>query len=138
MQDRKGIEQQVECLPQDVRSEAGKMNAIQPAFEPGPTPAGRSDRGASVWKRFLRWVSGMIVQDVPEDSALCEFDCQKVQCTNEEWAHCERRLARAAGELWPGTETKTSEPTPAVHEKSELKNTAEQSDSAPASFVSTK
>jgi len=52
-------------------------------------------------KRAWRWVKDQIVQDVPEDSALCAFDCSKDQCTLEEWETCERRLTNAAGELMP-------------------------------------
>jgi hypothetical protein len=48
-----------------------------------------------------RWVKDQIVQDVPKDSALCEFDCRKEQCTIGEWETCERRLDKGAGELMP-------------------------------------
>jgi hypothetical protein len=50
-----------------------------------------------VWRYF----SNHIVQDVPEAIELCEFDCRKAECTAQEWASCERRLKRAAGELMP-------------------------------------
>ena len=33
-----------------------------------------------------------VVEEVPEDIVLCEFDCRKTQCLFEEWEHCERRL----------------------------------------------
>ena len=36
-----------------------------------------------------------VVEPVPEESALCEFECRKQQCTMEEWEHCERRLHAA-------------------------------------------
>jgi hypothetical protein len=52
-------------------------------------------------QRLSQWVLNQIVQDVPEDSALCEFDCRKGQCTQGEWQECERRLNRAEGELMP-------------------------------------
>jgi hypothetical protein len=52
-------------------------------------------------KRFWRWVGGQVVHDVPEDSALCVFDCRKGQCTLGEWEACDRRLHKAAGELMP-------------------------------------
>ena len=35
---------------------------------------------------------GHWVQTVPEDSAICEFDCSKTECSNSEWQHCKRRL----------------------------------------------
>ncbi len=50
---------------------------------------------------FVQWVLNQIVQDVPEDCELCEFDCRKPQCTRSEWQSCERRLNRAQGELMP-------------------------------------
>ena len=51
----------------------------------------------NVWN----WVSGQIVGEVPEEDAICEFDCPKLQCSEGEWDSCERRLHRAAGELMP-------------------------------------
>ncbi len=51
----------------------------------------------SIW----RWLRNQIVQEVTEDSAICEFDGRKGQCTMEEWESCERRLNKAAGELMP-------------------------------------
>ena len=54
-------------------------------------------------QRLSQWVLNQIVQDVPEDSALCEFGCRKGQCTQGEWAMCERRLHRAQGELMPAS-----------------------------------
>jgi len=47
------------------------------------------------------WVRRQMVEEVPEGDALCEFDCRKPQCHEGEWAACERRLQRAAGELMP-------------------------------------
>jgi len=44
--------------------------------------------------RLWQWIHGQLVQDVPEDLAVCEFDCRKLQCTMGEWETCERRLER--------------------------------------------
>jgi hypothetical protein len=44
-----------------------------------------------------------MIQEVPGDIALCEFDCRKQQCTIKEWATCERRISGASGELKPPT-----------------------------------
>ena len=33
-----------------------------------------------------------LVGTVPEDSAICEFNCSKTECSNDEWTHCQRRL----------------------------------------------
>lgn len=52
-------------------------------------------------QRVWRWLKGQIVQDVPQADALCAYDCRKQQCTEEEWATCDRRINKAAGELWP-------------------------------------
>lgn len=52
-------------------------------------------------KRLWQWMKDQIAQDVPAAHGLCEYDCRKQQCTEEEWATCERRIGRAAGELWP-------------------------------------
>jgi len=51
----------------------------------------------TIWQRLKRqWVD-----EVPEDIAICEFDCRKNQCLYDEWATCERRTSKAAGELMP-------------------------------------
>jgi hypothetical protein len=42
-----------------------------------------------------------LIEEVPEDIAVCEFDCRKGQCLYREWISCERRLSKAAGELMP-------------------------------------
>jgi len=50
-----------------------------------------------LWRRFkLQWS-----EPVPEDIAVCEFDCRKSQCSYGEWASCDRRISGAAGELMP-------------------------------------
>jgi curli biogenesis system outer membrane secretion channel CsgG len=56
---------------------------------------------ANVLHNAFGWLMNEIVQDVPEPIAVCEFDCRKTQCTFAEWASCERRLKKAAGELMP-------------------------------------
>jgi hypothetical protein len=55
------------------------------------------------FKRFLEFVKRQIVDDIPEHLTLCEFDCAKGQCTRDEWATCERRITKAAGELFPNS-----------------------------------
>lgn len=56
---------------------------------------------ASLFPRLRRWVTNQVIQEVPGDIALCEFDCRKQQCTIKEWAMCERRISAASGELKP-------------------------------------
>jgi hypothetical protein len=68
-------------------------------------------RGGSMnlLRRIWDWMAGQFVREVPENTALCEFDCRKPQCWEGEWETCKRRLRRAAGELMPA-----KEPTPEV------------------------
>jgi len=47
------------------------------------------------------WAKEQIVAEVPDDLAVCEFDCRESQCSWDEWASCERRISKAAGELMP-------------------------------------
>jgi hypothetical protein len=49
----------------------------------------RSDTRTSFWNR----VKSLLIGAVPEDVAICEFDCRKNQCTYGEWATCDRRIA---------------------------------------------
>ncbi len=58
----------------------------------------------AVLSRIWGWVRGQIVREVPEGIALCEFDCRKEQCVMGEWATCDRRQRKAAGELMPSRE----------------------------------
>ncbi len=60
---------------------------------------------ASLFRRLRRWLTKRVIQEVPGDIALCEFDCRKQQCTIEEWTTCERRISGASGELKPPTVT---------------------------------
>ncbi len=52
-------------------------------------------------RKSWQWLKDQIAQDVPDADGLCEYDCRKEQCAEEEWATCERRIHKAAGELWP-------------------------------------
>jgi hypothetical protein len=47
--------------------------------------------------KFRRWLTGQLVSEVPLDIALCEYGCRKRQCLQEDWEHCERRLAFIKG-----------------------------------------
>jgi hypothetical protein len=55
----------------------------------------------TVRRKVWQWLKDQIARDVPEEDALCEYDCRAQQCAQEEWGTCERRIHRAAGELWP-------------------------------------
>ncbi len=41
-------------------------------------------------------VNDQIVSDVPEDLAICEFDCRESQCSSIKWVSCERRISATA------------------------------------------
>ncbi len=60
--------------------------------------------------KMWQWLKDQIAQDVPEADALCEYDCRKQQCVTGEWAACERRIQKAAGELWPEPKRAVSAP----------------------------
>ena len=47
--------------------------------------------------RLLNWFKNALIPDVPEDIAVCEFDCRKPQCRHGEWETCERRLLGLGG-----------------------------------------
>ena len=61
----------------------------------------RRRTGQTLHKKIWQWMKTQIAQDVSASDELCEYDCRKQQCDEEEWANCERRINRAAGELWP-------------------------------------
>lgn len=41
--------------------------------------------------KLLKWIK-IPVMDVPDDIAVCEFDCDETECLLGDWRHCERRL----------------------------------------------
>ena len=43
-------------------------------------------------RKAWRWLRSRLVQDVPDDLAICEFECEKLHCSMGEWESCERRL----------------------------------------------
>jgi hypothetical protein len=69
-----------------------------------PVDSGERFTGGSPFRQLWQHVKRQIVDDVPEESAICHFDCRKRQCTQAEWATCERRISKGAGELFPATE----------------------------------
>ena len=44
-----------------------------------------------LFRSVKRWLHDQLVGEVPDDLALCEFDCRKRQCRQGEWETCERR-----------------------------------------------
>ncbi len=67
----------------------------------------RSNRG-SPFRRLWRFVTRQVIDDAPDDIAICEFDCRKGQCMQEEWATCERRSRKGSGELFPAEKPPSS------------------------------
>jgi hypothetical protein len=54
---------------------------------------------AHLIRRGWRFLVDGLIQSVPEEDALCEFDCRKPQCGVAEWSTCERRLQAVAAQL---------------------------------------
>ena len=52
-------------------------------------------------QNILEWSREQIIGEVPKDSAICEFDCRRPECSEVEWQSCTRRLERGAEELMP-------------------------------------
>lgn len=52
-------------------------------------------------KVLIEFVKRHIVDDVPEDLAVCEFDCPYSECNQAIWSACERRIGSGAGALFP-------------------------------------
>jgi hypothetical protein len=55
----------------------------------------KSDHNTRLGK-LRNWLMGHLIQDVPDDLAVCEFDCRKPQCTQGDWENCQRRLQYCA------------------------------------------
>jgi hypothetical protein len=50
------------------------------------------NKNASMLGRIWQRLRNSLVQEVPEEDAVCEFECHKLKCPYGEWATCERRL----------------------------------------------
>jgi hypothetical protein len=59
-------------------------------------------RSTTSFQRLWQFVKRQTVDDAPEELTLCEFDCRKGQCQQNEWDTCGRRIRKGAGELFPG------------------------------------
>jgi hypothetical protein len=47
--------------------------------------------------KLLEWLR-MPVDEVPEDIAVCEFECGRTECRQGDWRRCERRLQNTGRE----------------------------------------
>ena len=48
---------------------------------------------------FSHWLKAQWVSEVPEDLAICEFECRKSQCSSDDWARCVRRVCNTPESL---------------------------------------
>jgi hypothetical protein len=46
--------------------------------------------------KLFGWLR-LLVEEVPDEVAACEFECSRTQCRQGDWQHCERRLRAVAG-----------------------------------------
>jgi hypothetical protein len=44
--------------------------------------------------RVQRWLADHIIQNVPEEVSVCEYECQEPDCHIAKWAMCEKRATR--------------------------------------------
>lgn len=44
-------------------------------------------------ERLGRWLSDHLIQNVPEEISVCEYECQEAECNIAKWAMCQKRLA---------------------------------------------
>lgn len=45
--------------------------------------------------RLRRWFSDHLIQNVPEEVSICEYECQEPDCHIAKWALCEKRTTHA-------------------------------------------
>lgn len=53
--------------------------------------------GGRMFSRFMHFLRNLATE-VPEDIAVCEFDCDRTECMEGDWRHCERRRSSHAGQ----------------------------------------
>jgi hypothetical protein len=53
-----------------------------------PGIRGQAKLRPSLWQRITR----SVIQDVPVENGLCEFDCPHTQCYTDHWQSCENRI----------------------------------------------
>jgi hypothetical protein len=57
--------------------------------------------------RLARWLRNQVVQYVPENIAVCEFECLETTCTSAKWNECRRRREMTPGGATQGTDQVT-------------------------------
>ena len=58
----------------------------------GDLDLGDTEKGVNSLYRFWYRFKNQIIQDVPENIAVCEFECRKPHCTMGDGGKCELRL----------------------------------------------
>ena len=48
---------------------------------------------------LCRWLKAQWVAEVPDDLAICEFECRKSECSFDGWANCVRRISQTPREI---------------------------------------
>jgi hypothetical protein len=43
---------------------------------------------------LCRWLKAQWIAEVPDELALCEFECRKSECSFDGWANCVRRISQ--------------------------------------------
>jgi hypothetical protein len=58
---------------------------------PGVKKEGAACGEVFMFGKLIHWVKVSIAK-VPEEIAICEFDCREDECRMQDWARCQRRL----------------------------------------------
>ena len=57
--------------------------------------------GRSSLVKICHWFKAQWVAEVPDDLAICEFDCRKSQCSFDDWSRCTLRISNTPKEFVP-------------------------------------
>ena len=56
----------------------------------------QTETRTSLLGNLWQWVENKLIQDVPESIAECEFECRRLECRQEEWETCEKKMRHIA------------------------------------------
>jgi hypothetical protein len=81
----------------------------------GQKPDSRSRRYCGMVRQWWSTVAKKLIEDVPDELAYCQFECERPKCTNEIWVSCELRLGylrmlRAHADAKSSTESSAAKP----------------------------
>jgi hypothetical protein len=57
---------------------------------------GKAEKSFKPFQRLWRQATDRLMETVPEDVAVCGFDCRSGSCTIRQWKTWERRIQKAA------------------------------------------